>query len=132
MTMVSSFGRLGLSAAILLASVLVWYALGAVYWVAPLVDAIQTYLRTLATGGGTSLSSRDDISPPRAPVLMCATPGVLAISVRRDRSPSSRFALTLKVDTRWRSDLVVEGVRRLGGEPGGQGYLRRFSLRYGW
>ena len=58
--------------------VLTWYALDTAYWVIPLAYGIYLHLRTLAMGGHAS--GRDGTS--LAPVLLCATPGFLAITVR--------------------------------------------------
>ncbi|KAM5536994.1 hypothetical protein V8D89_009323 [Ganoderma adspersum] len=68
-------------ASIALAVVLTWYALDTGYWVTPLAYGVHLHLRTLAMGGRAMsyASGRDDTS--LAPVLLCATPGFLAISI---------------------------------------------------
>ena len=74
---------MGTPAALSLAAVLTWYALDTAYWVTPLAYGIYLHLRTLAMGGHVaSFASGRDGTASLAPVLLCATPGFLAITVR--------------------------------------------------
>ncbi|PIL25618.1 hypothetical protein GSI_11367 [Ganoderma sinense ZZ0214-1] len=75
------FSGLRAPTAIVLAVILTWYALDTASWVLPLANGVRLYLHAVVMGGRTTFASREEALSSPAPVLMCMTPGVLAISI---------------------------------------------------
>ncbi|PIL25610.1 hypothetical protein GSI_11359 [Ganoderma sinense ZZ0214-1] len=105
------FGGLRAPTAIALAVVLTWYALDTASWVLPLADSgVRLYLHGVVMGGRTTFASRsreelEEALPSPASVLMCATPGVLAISIL-----VGEVVLWWRVCAVWKGNRAVVGL----------------------